>query len=52
MLARAALKDTQEALAVTFVWAVSPAVLTAVLEARQYALLACMYYLFYLVSCS
>lgn len=39
MLARAALKDTQEALAVTFVWVVSPAVLTAVLEARQYALL-------------
>ena len=39
MLARAALKDTREALAVTFIWVVSPAVLTAVLEARQYTLL-------------
>lgn len=39
-LARTTLADTQEALAVTFIWAVSPAVLTAVLEARQYGLLA------------
>lgn len=38
-LASTVLEDTQEALAVTFVWVVSPAVLTAVLEARQYGLL-------------
>lgn len=38
-LARFALKDHVEALAVTFIWLASPAVLTAVLEARQYSLL-------------
>lgn len=50
MLARAALKDTQEALAVTFIWALSPAVLTAVLEARQYSLLGvCTIFFIWLV---
>jgi hypothetical protein len=37
-LARTTLRDTQEALGVTFIWVVSPAVVTAVLEARQYGL--------------
>ncbi|MEZ4591220.1 MAG: glycosyltransferase family 39 protein [Chloroflexota bacterium] len=39
-LAQTSLRHTQEALAVTFIWVMSPAVLTAVLEARQYTLLA------------
>lgn len=39
LLARNALKDVMEALVVTFIWSISPAVLTAVLEARQYTLL-------------
>lgn len=37
-LARRVLKDNFEALAVVFIWSVSPAVLTATLEARQYTL--------------
>lgn len=50
MLARTALKDVQEALAVMFIWAVSPAVLTAVLEARQYSLLGvCTIFMVWLI---
>ncbi|MCB9007110.1 MAG: glycosyltransferase family 39 protein [Ardenticatenaceae bacterium] len=37
-LAEAALKDKFEAVVVVFIWAVSPAVLNTVLEARQYTL--------------
>ena len=39
-LACQTLKDNFEAVAVVFIWSVSPAVLTAALEARQYTLLA------------
>ncbi len=38
-LARHALKDNYEAIAVAFIWSVSPAVLGTVVEARQYTLL-------------
>ncbi len=50
-LARYALKDDVEALIVTFIWSVSPAVLTAVLEARQYSLLGvCTIFFIWLVA--
>ena len=39
-LACQTLKDNFEALTIVFIWSVSPAVLTAALEARQYTLLA------------